>query len=400
MDSSSLRQQGTPSYRFGELAPFLAPLESTSVVLAGEERRDSLRQMELRHAVAIWPHGFEWQGTGATRRADLGELGLLTARLDDRARPETIEGRLADGEVRFALTAIRWEQPREPEGSARLVTTTFVERGVALWDETVEPVQRDFRCVDRFFLPPDRRDYVAERADLGRPEPATMPRGTWRRTALAPGADWRVARARGGARARGDRGARSEGPGPRALDHLRALGLRAPRRRPAAARGGPGRPTGRLADPAGAPGRPGHAPVGAPGPIRDPASPTADRGRGHGSPAHGGPGSRLFGPLRGRLQRREEHDVVPKVARSPSTHGDGAPAEQEPGGAPRPPHRYLWAELMRRSFGLDVLLCRKCRTHRRLVALVTERPVIVAILTHLGLDADPPPIHPARAPPR
>ena len=45
-------------------------------------------------------------------------------------------------------------------------------------------------------LQPFPRDYVAERADLGRPEPATMPRGTWRRTALAPGADWRVARAR------------------------------------------------------------------------------------------------------------------------------------------------------------------------------------------------------------
>ena len=93
-------------------------------------------------------------------------------------------------------------------------------------------------------------------------------------------------------------------------------------------------------------------------------------------------------------------DVVPKVARSPSTYGEGAPPEQDSEVVPRPPHRYLWAELMRRVFGLDVLLCRKCRTHRRLIALITERPVIVAILAHLGLDADPPPIHPARAPPQ
>ncbi len=55
---------------------------------------------------------------------------------------------------------------------------------------------------------------------------------------------------------------------------------------------------------------------------------------------------------------------------------------------------------MRRVFSLDPLLCRKCRTHRRLIALITERTVIVSILTHLGLNADPPPIHPARAPPQ
>ena len=93
-------------------------------------------------------------------------------------------------------------------------------------------------------------------------------------------------------------------------------------------------------------------------------------------------------------------ELVPKVARSSSGHKDAAPLEREPGVSPRPPHRYLWAELMRRVFGLDVLRCRVCRTHRRLVALITERTVIVAILAHLGLETDPPAIQPARAPPR
>lgn len=67
---------------------------------------------------------------------------------------------------------------------------------------------------------------------------------------------------------------------------------------------------------------------------------------------------------------------------------------------PRPRHRYLWAELMRRVFDLDVLRCRACRARRRLVALITSRPVIERILAHLGFQTDPPTISPPRAPPQ
>ena len=67
---------------------------------------------------------------------------------------------------------------------------------------------------------------------------------------------------------------------------------------------------------------------------------------------------------------------------------------------PRPPHRYLWAELMRRVFTVDVLRCTYCKGKGRLVSLITEREVIVRILAHLGLETDPPPIEPARAPPQ
>ena len=93
-------------------------------------------------------------------------------------------------------------------------------------------------------------------------------------------------------------------------------------------------------------------------------------------------------------------EVVPKGPWSSSRRRNAANPEQEPAATPRPPHRYLWAELMRRVFDLDVLRCRKCRTHRRLIAMITERTVIVAILSHLGLETDPPPIQPARAPPQ
>ena len=55
---------------------------------------------------------------------------------------------------------------------------------------------------------------------------------------------------------------------------------------------------------------------------------------------------------------------------------------------------------MRRVFGLDVLRCIVCGKRWRLIALITRQSVIVRILSHLKLDAHPPPILPARAPPQ
>ena len=59
----------------------------------------------------------------------------------------------------------------------------------------------------------------------------------------------------------------------------------------------------------------------------------------------------------------------------------------------------LWAELMRRSFGLDVLACPRCGGRLRLIALIEEAAVIERILRHLGLPTEIPAPHPARAPP-
>ena len=80
--------------------------------------------------------------------------------------------------------------------------------------------------------------------------------------------------------------------------------------------------------------------------------------------------------------------------------GGGPDAEQKGDARSRPPHRYLWAELLRRVFGLDVLCCNRCHAKCRLVSLITSRLTIVRILAHLGLETDPPPIQPARAPPQ
>jgi len=76
------------------------------------------------------------------------------------------------------------------------------------------------------------------------------------------------------------------------------------------------------------------------------------------------------------------------------------PDEAEPSASRRPAHRYLWPELMRRVFGFEVLQCDVCRARIRLVSMIMARSVIIRILDHLGLESDPPPIQPARAPPQ
>ena len=59
----------------------------------------------------------------------------------------------------------------------------------------------------------------------------------------------------------------------------------------------------------------------------------------------------------------------------------------------------LWAQLMQRTFGFDVLQCPRCGARLRLVAVIDAGAVARRILRHLGLPTDVPPARPARAPP-
>jgi hypothetical protein len=59
----------------------------------------------------------------------------------------------------------------------------------------------------------------------------------------------------------------------------------------------------------------------------------------------------------------------------------------------------LWADLMRRTFGFDVLACPRCGGRLRWIAVIDHTPVIEKILGHLGLPTDVPLPTPARAPP-
>lgn len=59
----------------------------------------------------------------------------------------------------------------------------------------------------------------------------------------------------------------------------------------------------------------------------------------------------------------------------------------------------LWAELMRRSFGFDVLACPRCGDRLTLIALIGDPRVIRRILSHLRLPTEVPAPRPARSPP-
>jgi hypothetical protein len=58
-----------------------------------------------------------------------------------------------------------------------------------------------------------------------------------------------------------------------------------------------------------------------------------------------------------------------------------------------------WAELLKRTFGIDVELCVRCGGRMRLVALVTAAQSVARILNHLGEPTEPPARAPARGPP-
>ncbi len=65
-----------------------------------------------------------------------------------------------------------------------------------------------------------------------------------------------------------------------------------------------------------------------------------------------------------------------------------------------PPYRQAWAELLKKSFGFDFLVCPRCASKMRVIASLTAPETIKTYLTGVGQWADPPECAPARAPPQ
>jgi hypothetical protein len=67
---------------------------------------------------------------------------------------------------------------------------------------------------------------------------------------------------------------------------------------------------------------------------------------------------------------------------------------------PEPENGYIpWSDLMKRTFGLDVMMCEQCGGRMKFLALIEDPDTIFKILDHLGLPTEPPKPRPARPPP-
>ncbi|MCZ2088539.1 MAG: transposase [Burkholderiales bacterium] len=86
--------------------------------------------------------------------------------------------------------------------------------------------------------------------------------------------------------------------------------------------------------------------------------------------------------------------VVPQgpPVHAPTPTEVAAAAECEVETALARPHRISWARLLKRVFDIDMQHCPNCGGGElKIIAAILERPVIEKILTHLGLDPQPPP---------
>jgi hypothetical protein len=79
----------------------------------------------------------------------------------------------------------------------------------------------------------------------------------------------------------------------------------------------------------------------------------------------------------------------PEVA-GPATEAAAAASEAEPVRARS--QRMGWARLLKRVFDIDLQRCPRCGGRQvKIIAAILERAAIEKILTHLGLDPQPPP---------
>jgi ribosomal protein S27E len=94
----------------------------------------------------------------------------------------------------------------------------------------------------------------------------------------------------------------------------------------------------------------------------------------------------------------ERGDAVKPHPDASGSSQSSDPSQSSPSSSFRP-RNTTWAELMRRTFGYDMMACLECGGRMRLIAMIEEPAVIAKILDHLGLPTKPPVARPARSPP-
>jgi hypothetical protein len=101
--------------------------------------------------------------------------------------------------------------------------------------------------------------------------------------------------------------------------------------------------------------------------------------------------TRYFGVLSSHAASRSE--VVP----TPAEPTPATPVEQD---KPKNTSRYIcWSELLRKTFGFEIV-CSKCKSPLRLIALIKSEGVAKKVLRAMHLSSDIPQLRPARPPPQ
>lgn len=104
--------------------------------------------------------------------------------------------------------------------------------------------------------------------------------------------------------------------------------------------------------------------------------------------------TRYFGVLAAASKHRSELPDRPPESVAPGAEAEEGTRGQKKGRGKR---RFLWADLLMRTFQVDVLECPGCGGRLELVAVVFDRPTIETTLIALRLPTRAPPIAPARS---
>lgn len=97
----------------------------------------------------------------------------------------------------------------------------------------------------------------------------------------------------------------------------------------------------------------------------------------------------------------EADEAREPVGATPCKQPNKPPPSEPAPGTPCPGSaRIRWAQLLARIYEVLPLLCPSCGGEMRILAFLTEPVTVRTILVHLELPHRPPPLTPARGPPR
>ena len=91
--------------------------------------------------------------------------------------------------------------------------------------------------------------------------------------------------------------------------------------------------------------------------------------------------------------------IAPKPAQTDTTEEEATQCVQHAEETPRRGPYRPWAELLKRTFKVDVLQCPKCQGRMRLLAVLNVGNELTRYLAHLGEPTELPTQEPARGPP-